>query len=54
MGLGLNGLFMIFFNLSLLFPLVQIGLAIYTYTSYSACSAVAATTYWDGSTTPAS
>lgn len=50
MILGFDGLFLFIYKLAMLFPLVQIGLAVYTYTSYTACSTAVAT-YWTGGTT---
>jgi len=47
---GMNGLFMKLFTLSLLFPLVQIGLSVYAFTQYKTCSATTSAN-WSGTTT---
>lgn len=47
---GMNGLFQKLFTLSLLFPLVQIGMSVYAYTQYKTCSATT-TANWSGDTT---
>jgi len=50
MLLGFDGLFLKLYTLALLYPIIQIGLAVYTYTSYTTC-ATAVATYWTGGTT---
>lgn len=48
--IGMNGLFKKLFTLSLLFPLVQIGMSVYAYTQYKTCSATTSAN-WSGVTT---
>jgi len=47
--LGMKGMFMMVFKLGMLFPLIELGMWGYTYSLYSACSAVTDTQF-DGST----
>ena len=48
--IGLKGLFNKLFTLSLLFPLVQIGMSVYAFTQYKTCSATTSAN-WSGITT---
>lgn len=49
MGLGMDKLFLKMYTVALLFPVIQIGLSVYTYLSYSACSG-SGSAHWTGDT----